>query len=79
LTQPVGMASKSCENNLKSLCSSRDGGPLGPEKDTCRQDSLPKWINWYQSRPAFVFIRQHQGGLKDTEHKPLGRLYLGVT
>jgi len=34
--------------------------PLGPEKDTCRQrqDSLSKWIDWYQSRPISVFIRQ---------------------
>jgi hypothetical protein len=27
------------------LCSSRDGVPLGLEKDTCRQTSLSKWIN----------------------------------
>ncbi len=27
------------------LCSSRDGVPLGPKKDTCRQDSLSKWID----------------------------------
>jgi hypothetical protein len=27
------------------LCSSRDGVPLGLEKDTCRQTSLSKWID----------------------------------
>ena len=27
------------------LCSSRDGIPLGPKKDTCRQDSLLKLID----------------------------------
>ena len=27
------------------LCSSRDGVPLGPKKDTCRQDSLLKLID----------------------------------
>jgi hypothetical protein len=30
---------------LKRLCSYRDGVLLGPEKDTCRQDSLTKWID----------------------------------
>jgi hypothetical protein len=31
------MASTCCEGTLKSLCSSREGVHLGPEKDTCRQ------------------------------------------
>ncbi len=41
------------------LCYSRDAVPLGPEKDTCRQDSLSKWIDWYHSLPPSVFIRQY--------------------
>ncbi len=41
------------------LCYSRDAVPLGPEKDTCRQDSLSKWIDWYHSPPPSVFIRQY--------------------
>jgi hypothetical protein len=32
------------------LCSSRDSVPLGPKKNTCRQTSLSKWIDWYQFR-----------------------------
>jgi len=28
------------------LCSSRDGVPLGPKKNTFRQTSLSKWIDW---------------------------------
>ena len=32
-------------NVVKTLPSSRDGVPLGPKKDTCRQDSLSKWID----------------------------------
>ncbi len=32
------------EDAFKRLCSSRDGVHLKPEKDTCRQDSLSKWI-----------------------------------
>ncbi len=30
--------------------------PFKPEKDTCRQNSLSKWIDWCQSRPPSVFI-----------------------
>jgi hypothetical protein len=37
---------------LKCICSSRDGDHLGQEKETCRQDSLSKWIDLYQSRPS---------------------------
>ncbi len=41
------------------FCTSRDGVPLGPEKDNCRQDSLSKPIDWYHSLPPSVFIRQY--------------------
>ncbi len=43
--------------HLKRLYSYRDIGYLGPEKDTCRQDSLTTRIDWYQSPPTSVFIR----------------------
>jgi hypothetical protein len=33
------------KKKFQRLCSSRDGVHLGPEKDTCRQDSLSKWID----------------------------------
>jgi hypothetical protein len=42
------------------LCSSRDGVPLGPEKDTCQQDSLSKWIDCYQFRLPSFAIRQYR-------------------
>ena len=41
------------------LCSSRDGVPLGPEKDTCRQDSFSKWNDCYQFRLPSFAIRQY--------------------
>ncbi len=61
LTQPVRMASK-CTKDAWSVYAPvvMVSCPcLGPEKDTCRQDSLSKWIDWYQSRPISVFIRQY--------------------
>ncbi len=64
LTQQVGTASqctKDAEHVYAPLVMVSIAGPkwqLGPEKDTWRQDSLPIWIDWYQSRPISVFIRQ---------------------
>ncbi len=41
------------------LCSPRDGVPLGPKKNTCRQTSLLKWIDLYQFWPPSFAIRQY--------------------
>jgi hypothetical protein len=40
---------------VQLLCSSRDGVHLGPEKDTCRQDSLSIYRSIYTALDPALF------------------------